>query len=115
MSRYPITPVPKPRMTRSDKWKTRPIVMRYREFKDQVRKHNVVLPCSGAHIIFFIPMPSSWSKVKKLAFVGQHHEQIPDLDNLLKALFDAVYQQDEIIYNIQASKFWSTIGEIIIK
>jgi len=37
MKEYKITPVPKPRQTRSDKWKQRPCVMRYRAFADEVR------------------------------------------------------------------------------
>lgn len=34
---YNITPIPKPRMTRSDKWKKRPAVVRYFEYKDKIR------------------------------------------------------------------------------
>lgn len=32
MKIYDITPIGKPRMTRADKWKQRPAVMRYRAF-----------------------------------------------------------------------------------
>lgn len=32
MKIYDITPIGKPRMTRADKWKQRPPVMRYRAF-----------------------------------------------------------------------------------
>ena len=41
---YPITPVPKPRMTRRDRWAKRPCVLRYWAFKDEVRLRRVSLP-----------------------------------------------------------------------
>jgi hypothetical protein len=65
MKIYDITPLGKPRMTRADKWKTRPAVMRYRAFCDEVRLRKIHLPESGAHITFVMPMPPSWSKKKR--------------------------------------------------
>ena len=43
MKIYDITPIGKPRMTRADKWKQRPAVMRYRAFCDAGagRTHNL--------------------------------------------------------------------------
>jgi len=41
---YNINPVPKPRMTQSDKWKKRPPVLRYFAFKDECRIHDVEIP-----------------------------------------------------------------------
>jgi len=111
---YIITPIPKPRMTQRDKWKQRPSVMRYRAFKDQVRDHRVTLPTSGAHIIFHIPMPKSWSKKKRRDMRGQGHQQTPDLDNLLKALKDALFDDDSHIWDYKASKVWALEGAIII-
>jgi len=60
-------------------------------------------------------MPKSWSKKKKLEMVGRPHKQKPDLDNLLKALLDAVFDEDCEIWDIQATKYWNTRGMIIIK
>lgn len=62
MPKYIITPVGKPRMTRRDKWKQRPPVMRYRMFCDEARLHDIQVPENGAHITFVLPMPKSWSK-----------------------------------------------------
>lgn len=115
MKKYLITPVPKPRQTRSDKWKKRPCVERYRSFKDQCRLHRVELPKSGAHVLFKIPMPKSWSKLKKKVFNGQPHEVRPDLDNFLKSLFDSVYKEDSSVWDVRATKVWAYKGEIIIK
>ena len=45
---------------------------------------------------------------------GQPHQQKPDLDNLAKALFDALYEDDSSIYNIRLLKQWDWYGRIII-
>lgn len=114
LNKYQINPVAKPRMTQADRWKKRPPVVRYHEFKDQVRANKVELSESGLEIIFEIPMPKSWSKKKKAQMNGQAHQQRPDLDNLLKALFDAVYTEDCQIWSYRASKFWAYQGSITI-
>jgi Holliday junction resolvase RusA-like endonuclease len=103
----------KPRMTRSDKWKKRPAVMRYRAFKDECRLHNVALPELPC-ITFYMPMPASWSKKKKADMDGQPHKSKPDLDNILKALFDALYEDDAHIWYVTAKKIWSYDGKIEI-
>ena len=110
---YDITPVPKPRMTQRDKWQKRPAVLRYREFCDQVRASGLGVADHGCQITFFLPMPKSWSQKKRDAMDGQPHQQKPDLDNLLKALFDAVHSEDCGIWNVgSVSKIWSKTGAI---
>lgn len=111
---YLITPVPKPRMTRSDKWKNRGCVLRYREFKDQVKSNGIEVPESGYHITFVLPMPKSWSKKKQEEMNGQPHQQKPDKDNLEKALLDAVFTDDCRIWDGRVSKIWGETGKIII-
>jgi len=113
---HEITPVAKPRMTRRDKWLSppRPGVAKYWRFCDQIKANRVDLPKQGAHVTFIMPMPKSWSKKKKGLMCGEFHEQTPDLDNLLKALGDAVYSQDKDISDIHVSKIWGTRGAIII-
>ncbi len=112
---YKINPVPKPRMTRSDKWKKRPPVMRYWEFKDAVRKAGVTIPESGAHIIFWIQMPRSWNKTKRLMMNGTPHQQRPDKDNLEKALLDAVLDEDCRVWDSRVTKRWAKEGAIEIR
>jgi Holliday junction resolvase RusA-like endonuclease len=113
--RYNITPVAKPRMTQGDKWKKRPKVTRYRAFKDQVALNKIELSECGARVLFLIPMPKSWSKKKKGEMIGKPHKQKPDLDNLIKALGDAVYKDDSVIWNITATKRWWDTGMISIE
>lgn len=112
---YPITPVTKPRQTRSDKWKRRPCVLRYRAFADMCRLYRVELPERGASIVFVLPMPTSWSKRKRAEMDGQPHRQTPDLDNLVKALSDAVHADDSGIWHYSdIRKVWGITGKIII-
>lgn len=115
MREYNITPVAKPRQTRSDVWKKRPCVMRYRAFADRVRAAGIKIENGGSHIIFVLPMPKSWSKKKKRETTGRAHQQVPDSDNLLKALLDSLFKNDSHIWDIRVTKVWGYGGKIIIK
>ena len=63
-----ITPIPKPRMTQSDRWKQRECCLQYWRFKDELKRHLSPnnLPASP-HITFILPMPNSWSEKKEAA------------------------------------------------
>lgn len=112
---YKITPIPKPRQTQSDKWRKRPCVVKYRAFADLVRLHGIKIK-PGDHIKFYIPMPKSWSDKKKTEMIGKPHQQKPDIDNYLKALFDAIYKNDSHIWYIgSVKKIWSDSGRIEIR
>ena len=114
IKKYPIIPVPKPRQTRADKYKKRPPVLRYRAFADECRLRKVHVPLYGAHITFVLPMPKGWSDKKKIDMNQMPHQQKPDVDNLAKALFDAVYSDDSKIWDARITKIWGFEGEIII-
>ncbi len=115
MSEYDIIPCPAPRMTRADRWKKRPCVLRYFDFKEEVSRQKIFV-INGDAITFVMPMPKSWSKKKAKRLDGQPHTQVPDIDNLLKALLDSCYTQDKGIYFLSGlSKRWGTTGKIIIR
>ena len=114
MTVYPITPVPKPRQTRSDKWKQRPSVMRYRAYADEVRLRQVQLP-PHYHVVFVLPMPKSWSAAKRAKHTGQPHRNKPDKDNLEKALLDALLADDSGVWDGRVSKVWGDAGRIIVQ
>lgn len=114
MRKYPIEPMGKPRMVKSDSWKRRPVVERYWAFKDQCRAHGVRLGVYGYHVTFIMPMPKSWSMKRKMEMNGEPHQQKPDSDNMLKAIMDAVYSDDSVVFDIRVSKYWGWKGEIII-
>jgi Holliday junction resolvase RusA-like endonuclease len=105
-----VKPVPKPRMTRSDKWKKRPAVVAYHNFKDELRvetrKHHYELG-DELSVWFFIAMPKSWSKKKQAEMWGQPHQQKPDLDNLVKAFKDAMLEDDSKVWKYSdIRKIW---------
>ena len=113
-----ITPVPKPRMTQSDRWKKRPCVVRYRAFADELRilaAQNNYIVKNPLSVTFVLPMPKSWSKKKKLEMDGKPHTQTPDLDNLLKAFQDVLLKDDSGVHTYKnVRKIWGIEGLIII-
>ena len=108
----PINPVPKPRMTQSDKWKKRPAVMRYHQYKDEL--HLLVRGDLEPTftVVFNVQMPKSWSNKKKEEMEGKPHQQKPDIDNYLKAFMDALCVDDSYVYDVRAIKRWSKVGSI---
>ncbi len=112
--KYYIVPCAKPRMTISDKWKKRPCIMKYWAFTEECRLKKVRISDWGSVIKFHIPMPKSWSKKKKAEMDGRPHQQRPDIDNLLKALLDAVLKEDCRVWSVSVSKVWAQQGAIEI-
>lgn len=73
------------------------------------------MPPAGAHVAFFLPMPSSWAKWLQAKMNLQPHEnEKADIDNLLKGFLDALYNRDGHVWNAIPSKFWARDGRIII-
>ena len=103
-------PVGKPRMTRSDKWRKRPAVLRYRTFCDQLREATprkvFCLDVYAIEVKAFIAMPASWSKRKKQAHAGTSHRSKPDWDNIAKAVCDALFEEDCAISDGLTRKRW---------
>ena len=141
--RLDIPPCPKPRMTKADRWRKRPSVLKFFEFRDAVKDYiyriekifdeeqvgtNLMIKkgktvfIAGAklefdtfEIEFHVPMPQSWSKKKKADMDKRPHQQRPDLDNYLKAWKDSVYEEDAIVWRVKASKLWTDgTGHIIV-
>ena len=106
----PGNPVPKPRQTRSDKWKKRKCVVRYREWADGLRGQasivQIPLEPTRVRVIAYFALPKSWSIKKKDKMTGKPHKQTPDADNVLKAVCDALWEKDQVIYKCQIEKYW---------
>tara|TARA_R110000751_G_scaffold59682_1_gene125141 strand:- start:3296 stop:3784 length:489 start_codon:yes stop_codon:yes gene_type:complete len=114
-----ITPVSKPRMTQSDKWKKRPATTKYWKYKENLKLLCFICrwqPKENLDIQFVIPMPISWSGKKKEKYDGQPHKQRPDLDNLVKAFKDALLIEDSHVHTYgNITKKWGKEGKIILK
>lgn len=111
---YYITPVAAPRMTRRDKFAPSKAAQKYFAFRNECRLKRLTIPESGAHVTFVIPVPKSWSAKKKAAHINQPHRSTPDADNLLKAVLDAIYDDDRAVWDIRVTKRWGVIGQIIV-
>lgn len=114
---FHINPCPAPRMTQLDRWKKRPIVLKYFGFRDYMKLQANVLGYKLTpvlDIMFVLPMPDSWSKKKKYEMDGMPHQSSGDIDNLIKATLDALTDQDNYVYRIKAEKKWGITGKIVI-
>ena len=115
-----MIPVPKPRMTQADKWKKRDSVTRYYAYKDQLKEKARLmgistLPMEIKKIRYVMPIPKTWPKKNKQAMDNQLHLIRPDLDNLRKALQDALCEEDSHIARVGLEeKVWGKEGQIII-
>lgn len=109
-----IAPVPKPRMTQSDRWKKRPAVVRYHQFKDDLRKEVKGTLEGCFEVVFHLPMSKSWSAKERARLNGKPHQNKPDIDNLLKALMDALCKEDQHVYDVHVKKLWAETGYIEI-
>ena len=113
----PMKPMGKPRQTQADRWKKRKVVERYRQLADVLRAEAMLqkFRCTGVMIMYFdMPMPKSWSKKRKRELIGTPCRSRPDIDNLCKAVLDALMEEDKYLYRITASKHWSLTGGILI-
>lgn len=125
---FDVTPVPAPRMTKSDKWKTNPnhkdplkrqraCVAEYFSYRDRLRFKAKAIGYEIAEqleIVFFVPMPQSWSEKKKARMTGHACRVKPDNDNYLKAFRDALSQNDGNIWHDDAMKIYSYAGGILV-
>lgn len=109
----------KPRMTQADVWKKRPAVLKYRAFADRCRKvagsklKNIRPDHLGLAIT--IEMPKSWSKKKRAEMLGQPHRSRPDVSNILKAVEDSLWkEEDSMIWSVACTKHWGLTNQTVV-
>jgi Holliday junction resolvase RusA-like endonuclease len=63
------------------------------------------------YLEYQMPIPASWSNVKRLKAIGKPHTSKPDADNLVKFVLDTfknmLWTDDSKIYSLQAIKYYS--------
>jgi Holliday junction resolvase RusA-like endonuclease len=83
---------------------------RYNDYKLSLlalaKEKGFVISPQGCSFRFYIPMPKTWSKKKRALMHGKLHMQKPDIDNLMKAVFDSMMSEDKGIAHFEAVKFW---------
>jgi len=118
-----INPQAKPRMVASDKWKKRLVVEKYWVYKQLIKlslnqEQQEILEKTEKFesIKFYMALPESWSKKKKKETNNKPHQQTPDIDNLLKGLFDVLMIEDKRVWRIrELEKKWSNKPRIEIE
>ncbi|MCP6014317.1 RusA family crossover junction endodeoxyribonuclease [Klebsiella pneumoniae] len=55
-------------------------------------------------------MPQSWSQKKRAQYAGRPHQSKPDCDNMLKALMDALYEDDSHVWDCRITQIWARKG-----
>ena len=103
-------------MTRRDKWKKRPCVVRYRNWADGARLAAGRLPQPEQIESFswtaYFPPPKSWSATKRSEALGTYHRGKPDRDNIDKAILDALFPNDSAIASGMIRKLWGEPARI---
>lgn len=107
-------PVPKarPRMTRSGHAYTPDKTAIYEKLLASSWSGGII---KGKYLMasmrFGMPIPKSWSKDRQRLSVGKLHTSKPDLDNLVKAVLDALngiaYADDAAIAAVMAEKIYA--------
>lgn len=113
-----IDPMTYRRMTYRGKWqeKNKKYHEYMQEVSDSAREQGFEL-ASSVEIQFQIPVRKSWSKKKQKEMIGKPQQVAPDLDNLVKAVLDALcYKKcnDSFVHTIKARKRWARTGKITI-
>lgn len=79
--------------------------------KMAVKEHISLIEPLKVDIEFHMPIPRSWSKIRRLKSVNEPHSSRPDLDNLVKFVNDTLnnilWKDDCLIYEIRARKIYS--------
>lgn len=115
---FPILAMGKPRMTQRDKWYKREVTDRYWIYKRDLNTLANILKFNPQevlsnyyHVIFYLPMPQSWSKKLQSQMAYTLHRSKPDKDNLEKAFLDCLCENDSFVADSRVSKYWCLQGE----
>jgi len=117
-----MNPMGAPRLP--NKMRFSPLGQRYGAWKEELRflAHNAMPmswtckePPLWVKVNAHFPMPRSWSKKKRASLKHQLHRQLPDADNVLKAVVDALWKQDYKIGGMECWKYWADSGSIEIE
>lgn len=112
----PIEPMGAVRTTQKQKFVDKR-AQRYAAYKQQIAflvRQQIKTPSESpilADITFYMPMPTSWSGKKKERMNGAVHTSKPDIDNLVKGLFDSLnkiaWKDDNQVYEVHSKKLYS--------
>lgn len=85
-------------------------IEKYWDYKRKLREladeQRFIMPPTGCWLRFFISMPKSWTKKKKLEKLFTPHTSHPDVDNCAKAVMDSLMKEDKMIADYRVTKLW---------
>ncbi|MCM3425595.1 RusA family crossover junction endodeoxyribonuclease [Bacillus paralicheniformis] len=122
----PVEPMGAVRMTGRGKF-VKPNAKRYLSYKDfikfkakeQLKGQEFFTGPIEVEILFLMPIPKSWAKWKKRVAPGKRHTVKPDIDNLIKGVFDALNQiawmDDNQVSEVTACKRYSENPGITVR
>jgi Holliday junction resolvase RusA-like endonuclease len=99
--RVKLRPASLKRLERLEKYNDYKIAL-----KTLARSKNFIPPEQGGHLVFYIPVPKSWKIHKKHDMHMKLHQSTPDWDNLAKAFFDSILDEDKYISDVRVTKKW---------
>lgn len=111
-----IQPMGSVRMTQRGKFVNKS-AQRYLAYKDEIKRQisqqvrvEVLAHPVEVETVFYMPIPQSWSKKKQAAAIDQPHKSKPDIDNILKGLFDSlnglIWKDDNLVSKVTATKVY---------
>ena len=112
----PIIPMGAVRTTQKQKFVDER-AKRYQTYKQQIAlssKQHFKTPSEcpiSVDMTFYMPIPSSWSQKKKDRMNGAVHRSKPDIDNLIKGVFDSLnkiaWKDDNQVFEVHSRKVYS--------
>lgn len=106
------------RQNRSDKWKKRDCVLRYRAWCDRLcaacPKPPKASEVEEVKVIAYYRMPKDWSEKKKLAHMGTKKRTKPDGDNVFKGCADALWEDDQELGDQVTMRRWNNEDYTVI-
>lgn len=104
----------------SKQQKREAILCRWLAYIEEVQLRKVQVPDANSQIVFLMPMPKSWTQRMRGLARGYPHRgkkdkaRKNDVDNLLKALLDAIFGDDSAVWDIRGTKLWWDEGGIFV-
>jgi Holliday junction resolvase RusA-like endonuclease len=104
-------------MTRNGKW-VNESALRYLAYKKdigwqirtQMCEMDTMKSALSVRATFVMPILKSWSKKKQVGAIETYHTSKPDIDNLVKGLFDALngvlWEDDNRVVDMKAIKIY---------